>query len=91
MLFTWDPGKASANRRKHGVSFDEATTVFADPLGRILPDPDHSVDERREVVVGRSTRGRLLLVGFTERAEGVRLIFESTLTRVETRDYEEHQ
>ncbi len=91
MLFAWDSKKAGANRRKHRVGFDEATTVFADPMASIFNDADHSAVERREVIVGRSQRGRLLVVGFTERGRSIRLIFARTLTRVEIRDYEEGQ
>ena len=63
--FEWDARKAKANLNKHGVAFDEAMTVFADPLARIFDDPDHSADEPREIIIGHSVRPRLLLVGFT--------------------------
>ena len=89
MLFTWNPKKAETNRRKHRVPFDEARTVFDDPLARSLSDPDHSLVERRELMVGRSSRGRLLMVGFTERRRSIQLIFSRVLTRVEIQDYEE--
>ena len=56
MRFNWDPRKASANVKKHGVSFDEASTAFADPLSITVPDPDHSTDETRFLLIGRSTR-----------------------------------
>jgi uncharacterized DUF497 family protein len=65
--FEWDARKASSNLRKHGVAFTEALTVFADGTARIHDDPDHSTNERREVIVGHSSRARLLLVFFTER------------------------
>jgi hypothetical protein len=87
--FVWDAKKAKANHRKHGVSFEEATTVFIDPLARIHDDPVHSVGERRELVVGRSTRGRLLLVSFTERSGAIRLIGARRVTKHEQEDYEE--
>ncbi len=90
LLFEWEPRKAAVNLRKHGVAFDEALTVFDDPLGRIVDDPDHSVDEHRELIVGRSNLRRLMVVGFTERARSVRLIFARPLTRAEVRDYEEN-
>jgi uncharacterized DUF497 family protein len=59
--FEWDPAKDRINRRTHGVAFDEATTVFADPLSLDMPDPDHSVTEERFLVLGRSVSGRLLI------------------------------
>ncbi|MGE3345776.1 MAG: BrnT family toxin [Vicinamibacterales bacterium] len=89
VLFAWDPKKAARNLRKHGVAFDEAQTVFKDPLARVFADRDHSVFERRELIVGKSGRGRLLIVGFTERSRSVRLVFARRLTRTETHDYEE--
>jgi uncharacterized DUF497 family protein len=60
-LFEWDPKKAGSNLRKHGISFEEATTVFADPLAVLKPDPDHPVDEERYLVLGMSERGRLVV------------------------------
>lgn len=65
--FEWDSKKASSNATKHGVTFDEATTVFADPLAVIFDDEAHSQDELREIIVGHSSLGRRLLVAFTER------------------------
>ena len=87
--FTWDPAKAMANRRKHGVTFEEALTVFADPLARIHGDPLHSQGEHREIIVGHSSRGHLLLVCFTERRGKIRLITARRSTRHEREDYEE--
>jgi len=87
--FTWDPTKAASNPRKHGVSFEEALTVFGDPLARIHDDPFHSDREGREIIVGHSTRGRLLLVHFTERPGVIRLISARRATRHERQDYEE--
>ena len=68
MRFKWDPEKAAGNLAKHGVSFEEAATVFGDPLGRIVDDPRHSADEPRQVLLGHSERQRLLAVMFTEQA-----------------------
>jgi uncharacterized DUF497 family protein len=68
--FEWDPRKAGSNLKKHGVSFAEALTVFSDPAARIFDDLDHSVDERREIIIGYSRRPRLLIVGFAERWPG---------------------
>ena len=86
--FTWDPKKAASNLRKHGVSFEEALTVFGDPLARIHDDPFHSERESREIIVGHSTRGRLLLVSFAEQAGAIRLISARRATRHERLDYE---
>jgi len=75
LRFSWDPRKASANFRKHGVAFDEASTAFADPLSITVPDPDHSDDETRFLLVGRSLRHRILVVIHAERsASDIRLI-----------------
>ena len=87
--FTWDPAKAAANVRKHAVSFEEALTVFSDPLARIHDDPLHSARESREIIVGHSTNGRLLLVSFTERSGVIRLISARRATRHERKDYEQ--
>jgi len=65
--FEWDPEKAAANRETHGLSFEEALTAFQDPLAVVHADPEHSGGERREILVGNSSRGRLLLVSFTDR------------------------
>jgi len=87
--FEWNPTKAAANLKRHGVSFDEAATTFQDPLARLHDDPGHSVAERREVIVGHSSQGRLLLVCFTHRGSTIRLISARPATRRERRDYEE--
>ena len=90
MQLEWDPRKDAANRRKHGIAFDEALTVFADPLARIFDDPDHSAGEAREIIVGHSARQRLLLVSFTERGGKVRIISARAATKRERKDYEEN-
>jgi len=87
--FQWDRQKAEENLRNHGVAFEEAVTVFGDPLARILEDPDHSLDERREIIVGHSDEQRLLLVSFTERKPTVRIISARSATRRERHDYEQ--
>ena len=88
--FSWDPRKAAANLRKHGVSFVEASTAFADPLSITVPDPDHSRDENRFVLIGRSTRERVLVVIHAERSESdIRLISARLASRRERRTYEE--
>jgi uncharacterized protein len=90
LLFEWDLGKARANLEKHGVSFEEAQTAFADPLGLIYDDPRHSEGESREMLIGQSAMGRLLLVCFTEVPEVVvRIISSREPTRHERRGYEE--
>jgi uncharacterized protein len=87
--FEWDPKKAALNLARHGVSFQEATTVFADPLSITVPDPDHSVGENRYVIVGQSHRGRPIIVSHAERRERIRLINARELTRTERNAYEE--
>ncbi|MGH9873721.1 MAG: BrnT family toxin [Pyrinomonadaceae bacterium] len=87
--FEWDARKATLNLGKHRVSFDEATTVFDDPLAVIFDDLNHSTKERREIIVGHSIADRLLLVCFSERTEMIRILSARQLTRRERRDYEE--
>jgi uncharacterized DUF497 family protein len=87
--FTWDPAKARTNLQKHGVSFEEAATVFIDPLARIHDDPDHSIGETREIIVGVSSARRLLLVSFTERGEAVGIISARIADRRERKGHEE--
>ena len=74
MHFEWDRAKAERNRRKHKVTFDEAVTVFHDPLSATFDDPDHSVGERRLITVGVSSRGRLLVVSHVGGDETIRII-----------------
>jgi uncharacterized protein len=87
--FEWDPRKAARNLAKHGVSFEEAATVFGDPLGKLVADPRHSAVEERLVLLGISKRRRLLAVMFSERPKAVRIISARQATRPERRDYEE--
>jgi len=87
--FEWDPAKADANFRKHGVSFNEAVTAFADPLALLLPDPAHSSNEERYLALGRTDRDRLVVVAFAERPPRTRLISARLATRGEHRQYEE--
>lgn len=89
LTFEWDTAKERDNRQKHGVSFEKALTVFADPLARIVDDPDHSFNERREIIVGHSTKQRLLLVSFTAHAAKVRIISARIATKRELQDYEQ--
>jgi uncharacterized DUF497 family protein len=91
MRFEWDPRKAAFNVHKHHVSFDEALTVFNDPLARIHDDEDHSIDEHREIIIGHSVLNRLLVVCFTERTENVIRIFSARLaTRTERENHEKY-
>ena len=87
-IFEWDPEKAESNARKHGVTFDEASTVFGDPLGLLMPDPDHSLNEKRYVVLGMSNKQRLLVVAFAERPPRTRLISARRAAPRERRRYE---
>lgn len=87
--FVWDPTNAKANQAKHGVSFEEAVTVFADPVARIFDDENHSDDERREIIIGASMKRRLILVCFTVRGTRIRLLSARKTTRLERKDYEE--
>ncbi len=88
LAFEWDDGKARLNVRKHGVSFEEASTVFADPLTLTIYDPLHSDEEDRYVALGESRPGRLLVVVFTDRQERIRIISARVATRRERKDYE---
>jgi uncharacterized DUF497 family protein len=90
-IFEWDTKKAGLNLRKHGVGFDEAATVFGDPLALLMPDPDHSVQEMRYILLGTSNRRRLLVVAFAERPPRTRLISARRATRQERRNYEENK
>ena len=89
LRFEWDDEKARRNLSKHGVSLEEAQTVFDDDLATIRNDEDHSVVENREIIVGRAESGRLLLVSFTSRGEAFRIINARELTKSERQAYEE--
>jgi len=89
MEFEWDEEKAAANLAKHNVSFDEAKTVFDDPLYVDFYDPDHSSEEHRYLIVGQSRQGRVLIVSYTERGETTRLISAREVTATERKAYEE--
>ena len=91
MRFEWNPEKAASNVRKHGISFDEAVTVFKDPLAFIFDDTTHSEYEHREIIIGTSTVRRMILVCFVERLESVvRIISARPATRQELKDDEEN-
>jgi hypothetical protein len=89
LRFTWDQRKAAANARKHGVTFREASTAFADPLSITIPDPEHSLGEQRFVLIGLSHQRRLLVVAHTERSDTIRIINARPATRHERQTYEE--
>ncbi|MEG4626201.1 BrnT family toxin [Microcoleus sp. w1-18aA5] len=89
MKFEWDENKAAVNLSKHGISFEEAKTVFDDRLYVDFYDPDHSDEEDRYIIVGESQQGNLLIVSYTERADFIRLISARKVTRVEREVYEE--
>jgi hypothetical protein len=87
--FEWNPDKAALNLEKHGVSFQEAATVFNDPLSMTFPDPDHSIGESRYVIIGLSRFGQLLVVAHTDRDAKVRIISARKATRQERKFYEQ--
>jgi hypothetical protein len=89
MRFEWNALKAALNLRKHGVSFDEASSVFFDPLSATGDDPDHSLEERRFVTFGISSSRRLLVVTHMEQRDGIRIITARLATRTERKLYEE--
>lgn len=91
VVFEWDPRKARLNLAKHGVTFEEATRVFVDPLAKIFEDVDHSAAERREIIIGSSEPARLLVVCFVERSTAVRLYSARPATPRERHDYEENR
>lgn len=88
MDYEWDTTKAATNLKKHNVSFEEAETVFNNPLALIFEDELYSAEERREIIIGHSQQNRLLLVSFTERPKTIRIISARVVTRREREDYE---
>ncbi len=88
MLFEWDRDKEQKNLKKHKVSFDEAMTIFYDPLSATFDDQDHSVNEQRQIIVGYSSHGRLLIVSHTERGKTIRIISARTATVHERKRHE---
>lgn len=89
MEFEWDPEKAEGNRKKHGIAFHEAATVFGDPLALTFNDPDHSKREHRFLTFGNSRMGQLLVVVHTERQGKIRIISARCATRQERTIYED--
>jgi uncharacterized protein len=90
MEFEWNKSKAATNIKKHGVSFEEAKTVFNNPLAVIFDDEAHSFEEQREIIIGHSQSNRLMLVSFTERPNAIRIISARLATRIEREDYEQN-
>jgi uncharacterized DUF497 family protein len=89
LIFEWDKKKAAENLRKHGVSLEEAATAFGDPLSITIPDPDHSHDEDRYLLMGESNTGRLLVVAPTEQSDTIRIINARPVTAGERKTHEE--
>ena len=90
LLFEWDPKKARRNQATHGISFDEASTAFRDPLSVTIDDPLHSEHEERLVLIGQSHRNRILVVVHTERGDRIRIISARLATNKERHRYEEN-
>lgn len=88
MEFEWDRDKAKRNVKKHRITFDEAVTVFYDPLAATFDDPDHSVDEHRLITVGYSSKGRLLVISHVERSDAIRIISARLATLQERKRHE---
>ena len=89
MKFEWDSRKADSNLKKHGVSFQEAASIFGNVLSITYPDPDHSTREQRFITVGMSQSGRVLMVAHTECGDNIRIISARKTTRRERKYYEE--
>jgi len=89
VIYEWDAEKAKGNLRKHRISFEDAATVFLDPLALTFPDPHHSSGEDREITIGRSSRQQVVFVSHCQRGDRVRIISARKATRGEHRQYEE--
>ena len=89
MTYEWDPGNAEANRRKHGVSSEEAASIFRDVGALTFEDPDHSAEELREITIGLSTWGRVLFVSHCDRGERIRIISARKAMPNERKQYAE--
>jgi len=91
LIFEWDPQKAKSNLKKHGVSFEEASTAFQDILSLTIDDPLHSIDEERVVLIGMSNKNRLLVVVHAEREDNIRIISARKATKEERESYESNE
>jgi len=89
VTFEWDARKAGANLKKHRVGFDDAATVFLDPFAMTFPDPDHELEDRREITIGCTMRGHVVFVAHCQRGERIRIISARLATRSERKHYEE--
>ncbi len=88
MTFEWDSRKAASNVNKHAITFEDAAAVFFDPLATTFPDPDHSLDESREITIGYTMKGQLVFVSHCERGKRIRIISARPATRTERDQYE---
>jgi uncharacterized DUF497 family protein len=88
LRFEWNRKKTLLNIRKHGITFEEASTIFGDSLSLTIPDPLHSIGEDRFITIGTSTRGRIVVVAHTERHDVIRIISARKATRNERNQYE---
>ena len=88
LTFEWDQNKSDENERKHGITFEEAKTAFNDPFAITIDDPDHSDDEYRYIDIGFSSKGRVIIVWYTERSQNIRIIGCLKATRYERKTYE---
>ncbi|MDP3147858.1 MAG: BrnT family toxin [Ignavibacteria bacterium] len=88
--FIWDKNKAKLNHEKHKLSFEEAVTVFADPLAFIFDDDEHSRIEKRLLIIGHTNKNKIIIVSFTERNQHIRIISARKVTTKEKQDYEEN-
>lgn len=91
LIFEWDERKATLNLRKHGISFEEAQSVFYDPRSLTISHPDYTKTELRFIDIGISNQNRVLLVVYTERENRIRIISVRKATRTERKDYEKHE
>lgn len=89
LRFEWDHRKALINKKKHGLAFEEASTVFGDPLSLTIPDPAHSVGEDRFITIGTSAKNRLIVIVYTEHYDIVRIVSARKATKTEKRQYEQ--
>lgn len=88
--FIWDKNKAKLNLGKHNLSFEDAATVFADPLAFIFDDDEHSRKEQRNLIIGHTKKNKVIIVSFTERDQHIRIISARKTTKKEKQDYEEN-
>lgn len=89
MIYEWDPEKARSNLQKQEISFEEAITVFRDPLSDTYPDPDHSEEELREITIGHTEKGKIIFVSHTQRGKRTRIIGARKATPRERKQYEQ--